>query len=312
MMILPAYDDRGIVVFKIAPSMPYGPRLIVSFGLVVAGFVVQLLTASFLGGAVLLLLGNLLLLVQGYDNRVDFGRFKPDAEWRREDIGKLAELDRLDQNIRMWDISALDVTNALGAAVFVILAGALVLCAVRTGGFLQILALDALVLLTPHWVTGIRSILVRPTLMIKVRALREVLDAAKSNLTDHQVHLLTQLSGAQAKVPQDLKVKIEIRGQSPDFLGVYGQVVLNQVQGRGYPYFYCVLVARQGAGLQTTFDAYQPSAGIVKEFKRQDQVEVLVIRQKTTRTSGYHTKTPAALLILKDALRLASPPAATA
>jgi len=83
---------------------------------------------------------------------------------------------------------------------------------------------------------------------------------------------------------------VDIEGQHPDFLGLYGQVVLNDVQGTSYPYFYVVLVAKDGFGLRDAYQQFQPDEDITKEFKREDQVEVMVIRQYTTDKSGYHTK----------------------
>ena len=105
-------------------------------------------------------------------------------------------------------------------------------------------------------------------------------------------------------IPDDLKFRVDIKDRDKDFLGLYGQVVLNEVQGKSYPYFYVVLVARRGYGLEATGKGvFRP--GVTTEFKVQDQVEVFVIRQKTTKTSGYHTKPGDALLILGDGLGLA-------
>jgi hypothetical protein len=82
-------------------------------------------------------------------------------------------------------------------------------------------------------------------------------------------------------------------------------VVLNEVQGSSFPYFYVVLVARRDSGLRSLYDDFSAPAEIISEFKYQDDVEVLVVRQKTTKTSGYHTKTPAALRIFTEGLNLA-------
>ena len=48
--------------------------------------------ASFVWGALFIVAGNLLTLVSGYDNRVDFGKFDPAAEWVPVEPDKLAEL----------------------------------------------------------------------------------------------------------------------------------------------------------------------------------------------------------------------------
>jgi hypothetical protein len=53
------------------------------------------------------------------------------------------------------------------------------------------------------------------------------------------------------------------------------------------------------------YDRYQPDSGITKEFKVEDKVEVMVIRQFTTKKSGYHTKQPVANSIFLSGLSLA-------
>ena len=75
--MLPRDDDRGIVVFKLWPGLAYGRRMALAFTLVVVGLALQLWMESFAAGVVPLALGNLLLLVTGYDNRVDFTKTQP-------------------------------------------------------------------------------------------------------------------------------------------------------------------------------------------------------------------------------------------
>jgi hypothetical protein len=305
MTILPKAQDRGVVVFHLLPSLEYGTRMAVAFGLMAAGFVVQLAMMAVLPGVLLIAAGNLLLLVRGYDNRVDFATFDPTAEWERVEIERLDDLVALHKQMRRWDTSALDVTNPLGAVLFVLITLTTTAAAVFAHGPLQILVIDAMVLLLPHWLTGVRSILVQPKLMVRVNAIRDVLDHSAAKLADHQVNLLMLLSGSTTKIPDDLKLKIDIANRHPDFLGLYGQVVLNEVQGRSYPYFYAVLVARRGFGLNQAKDAYRPPSDVTTELNVQDKVEVLVIRQTTTKTSGYHTELEDAVRILHDAVDVA-------
>jgi hypothetical protein len=309
-MILPSRQDRGIVVFWVLPSLSYGVRLAASGALILAGLVMQGVLGSALAGVLLLAAGNVLVLVKGYDNRVDFEGFEADAHWERVDPGKLEELKNLHARMRRWDRSLIDVTNPWGLLAFVLVAGALGLWGVATEGIWRILAIDAAVLLMPHWVTGIRSILVRPKLLVRIDAIDEVLDRAALKLRDHQVTLLMLLGGAETPIPDDVKFKVDIKGRAEGFLGLYGQVVINEVQGSSYPYFYVVLVAKNGFGLHQAFRAYRPSGEITKEFKWEKNVEVFVVRQHTTKTSGYHTKPDAAIRIFNEGFRIAEQVAA--
>ena len=300
-MILPDKQDRGIVVFLFLPSIPYEKRLTIAFVLIAAGILIQFVTGVFTVGAMAVVLGNLLLLVKGYDNRVETKAFLADVSWERVDKKKFTELKQLDKSIRRWDRSALDVSNWLGAIVFVVVASALVAIAFWQTGLLRILALDALLLLLPHWLTGIRRILRMPGLLVRTECLEAVLARGQRRLKDHEVTLL-MLLGGETRLPADVKFKIDIADHHEDFLGYYGQVVINEVQGTSYPYFYTVLVARTGFGLKDLFDRYKAPLDVTKEFKYQREVEVMVIRQTTTKDSGYETKPADAYKIFFEGL----------
>ena len=167
------------------------------------------------------------------------------------------------------------------------------------------LAIDAAVLLVPHWITGTRSILTLPRLLVQIKATRDVLDSAQQGLQRHRVVPLMLLSGGDAKLPEDVKFRIDLKDRHEDFLGLYGQVSINEVQGTSYPYFYVVLVTRKGFGLGPVHRKYHPSPNIVAEFDLKGEVEVLVIRQRTTKNSGYHTNSGTAREILRQGLQLA-------
>ena len=311
-MILPQRQDRGIVVFLVLPSLAYERRMVLSFAMIATGFALQFLTGGLLPGVLLLAAGNLLLLVKGYDNRVDFGAFDPDTHWERVERTKLAEIRALDAKIKKWDLTALDASNPLGVVVFIFVAGALALPAVMTTGRLQMLAIDALVLLVPHWLTGIRSAMRTPGLLVRIDTVESVLGHAVRRLQRHRVTLLMLLKGREAKIPEDVKFKVDVEGQHPDFLGLYGQVVLNEVQGTSYPYFYVVLVAREGFSLKDAFQRFRPEDKVTKEFKREGNVEVMVIRQHTTKKSGYHSKPEMANRLFSAGLGVAERVAAKA
>lgn len=304
-MILPGSEDRRLVVFLVWPSLAYPVRFAIAFALVVAGFALQLVTISILPGVLLLGAGNLLLLVRGYDNRIDTSGLDPGAEWERVERSRLDELIDLHARIRRWDQSFLDVTNPRGLVVFALLAGGGAFLAYRFGGLPRILAVDAMVLLLPHWITGVRSILTRPKLMVRVKLIERLLAHFDEHPGRHRVHLLMLLRGREHKIPKDVKLKVDIGDHPPDFLGLYGQVVINEVKGTSYPYFYVVLVARSGFGLEALQESYETPRKRVLELDRQDEVEVLVLRQRTTRRSGYHTPWVAARSIFDEGIRLA-------
>ncbi len=309
-MFLPNAEERDIVIFKLWPSLPHKIRLPAGICLIVLGLVIQAITQSFWMGVIFLLVANALLLVSGYDNRVDFAQYDPSSEWEKVDEKKLRELEQLDRKIKQWDRSLLDVSNVPGGIIFVLMMGMLVVGALAFSGAVQILIIDALILLLPHWITGIRRILRLPNITIRVELVQKLIDGIRNRPGNRRIELMMLLSGGEAKVPRDVKFKVDFQGHHPDFLGLYGQVVLNSVQGTNYPYFYVVLVSKKNLDLQKACDAYSPPKGIVKEFKNQGEVKVMVIRQHTTKTSGYHTKFPVAARILDQGLTVAEQVAA--
>jgi hypothetical protein len=304
-------SDQGIVEFKTWKSLMYKTRLLISLCLILVGFIIQYLSYNILPGVVIIFLGNIFLLPSGYNNRVNLGRFDPQSDWERAEKRKLDELLTLDRKIRKWDMSTIDASNALGGFLFLILLG--VIGYLGWDAFfesenktMQIITVDAAVLLIPYWVTGLRSIFTVPTLTKKIKLVNTLLSQVEPQLQAHKVAYFLLLKGEKTQIPADVKFKVNIANQHKDFLGFYGQVTLNNVQGTVYPYFYVVMVARKDFGLQQVYQSYRHSGQIVKEFNKQKDVEVLVIRKNTKVGSrGYQTGKKEVQYIFLEGLKLA-------
>ncbi|BAO45643.1 hypothetical protein [Thiolapillus brandeum] len=286
---------RDAVVFWVLPGMNYSRRMLMAFGLILLGLLLQWYSGEVFAGVFPLIAGNALLLVKGYDNRVEFAGFSPSSQWQKVERSRLAELKDFDRKVRRWDRSFIDITNGWGIFTFVLLVFLLMLMHVgftesRQYRLLDAIPVDMAILFLPHWFTGTRRVLRLPGLMIKSDVLSRVLREVDPESRGDKVEVLMLLKGKDSKLPDDIKIKIEPAHGPEGFLGLYGQVVINAVQGKSYPYFYVVLVARPGNGIRALARAFDPPEGMVVELRNQDGVEVLVIRQHTTRRSGYHTK----------------------
>lgn len=307
-------SNRDVVIFHVWQSLAYGPRLIVSFVLISFGLLSQAAgivyglpgLIAFAAGLPPLLLGNLFLLVKGYDNRVDMKSFDPTATWETVQREKLTQLKELDKKIARWDRSLMDVTSALGAILLLFVIGATFVVAALAPTPVRLLVLDLAFLAAPHWFTGTRRILRLPKLQIKIETIEQLLNSAAPLLADKQLEILMLLKGKEKRIPDDVKFRLSLKEQNPDFLGLYGQVVTNDVQGKSFPYFYVVIVAKKGYGLDTLFAGYQPPQNVIKELGGEGEVEFIVVRQFTTATSGYLTKPDTALLILTEGVNLAA------
>ncbi|WP_456374437.1 hypothetical protein [Thiolapillus sp.] len=288
-----AARDADAVVFWLWRNLAYRKRMLSAFGLILLGLLLQWYSGEVFAGFFPLVAGNALLLVRGYDNRTQFAGFSPSSQWQRVERSRLTELKDFDKKIRRWDRSFIDITNIRGVISFLLLVFLLVLMYVGfrdSRHYQQLVAIpiDMAILFLPHWFTGTRRILRLPGLLIKAETLEKALNETNPEDQGLKLDVLMLLKG-EAKLPDDIKIRIEPADAPQDFLGLYGQVVLNNVQGKSYPYFYVVLVARPGLGLKELRDRIDPPDKTVVEFREQDGVEVLVLRQFTTKRSGYLT-----------------------
>ncbi len=122
------------------------------------------------------------------------------------------------------------------------------------------------------------------------------------------------------KVPVDAKI-FAVPEQAPSWLmGIQFQVSVNTVQSKPYPYFYSVIILKPGtlrelfgfSALRSTkkkFPWLLERCGIddeklVVELQRQKEVDVIIIRQKTTKSSGYYTDDRRSREIFEEALEI--------
>lgn len=298
-------DEQGSMEFLCWKSLPYRKRLIVSFVSIMIGFVLQISFYSLLPGVVLVFIGNLFLLPRGVSNVAKVGSFEPQADWVKVEEKKLAEMITFNRQISKWDRTPMDTTNPVGGCLFFLLLSVLTVLVVwgftENIIYLQILSVNAAVLLIPYWITGWRAGFRATMTLSKIKLIKAVIEKSQSFLMGCPIDYYFFIS--QAQMPSDVKFKVNIPGQHEDFLGFHGQISINR---NIYLYFYTVLVARKGYGLETLYRQYNNPKTITKEFNVQKDVEVLVIRQNTTQvTNGYITSEKQALAIFHEGLILA-------
>ncbi|MFH1708663.1 MAG: hypothetical protein ABIF71_12220 [Planctomycetota bacterium] len=295
-MFLPPEARRANIQFYCAKSLPYGVRFAAAIILLAGGFALEAwLREYFWFGLPVLFAGILLLLVKGYKNVEELG---DPGDWRtarREEVTRIIELNR-DQ--KTWDAATVDITNKRGGCVFLILAALTVItamAAVEITGMAYmgpLVVVNALVMIPPFWVTGVRFILTNDRLVVKADALlaiEKLFQPHPDGGEEFQFQLRTApAKGKKGVVPADVKAMVAFKSGPPDFLGLQMQVSINSVQGSDFPYYYCVLVARRPLA-EWGVPAGQPDAGIILENQTEKDIHILIIRQYTTKTSGYHT-----------------------
>lgn len=310
-MFLPDPNRRGEIQFLLAKALPYGARLGLIAGLLGAGLLLQLFV-SLWAGAIFLLLASLLATVRGFSNipKVPRGR----REWRGAEREQLEQVLRIAKKAKQWDQSLLDVTCLPGVFVLVlivlVIAGvAFFLVQAGKEWLARAWILDSAVLLLPHWLTGSRRVLTNDPLTIRVRHLLLVYDAWEKDLRagERMLPQLEVVSGQEGELPLDAKLVLSMDHLGEDFLGLQIQVVLNRVQGADFPYLYCVLVARPALGMLDQLEQLDPcpAHNLLLEAKRDGEVEIVVVRRQTTKTSGYHTRPAMSRRVFSFALGLA-------
>lgn len=306
-MNTPQTNQQDLVVFHILPRLGVRWHLALAAILIAAGITVQALLLDELIGALLLLAGTLFLTAKGYDSRIKLVEYDPTTTWEPAGSDTLLRVRDLAKRARRWDRSALDVSNWLGCAT---LGLAVLTLLVFVGGsfpeaLAEILLLDAAVLILPHWLTGIRRGQGKPEIVVKARALLPVYESLISTWPEHDITIHLCMKGLPEKrIPTDVKIRVERKTPAEGSLGATIQCVLNHVQGTPYPYIYAVMVAKPGLKLRGIYGEYGPPSGIIKEWSEKGNVEVAIIRQHTTRTSGYHTREKTAITIAQEAVAM--------
>ena len=319
--VLPDRERRHLLQFYVLPKIGYRTRLFWAGGLAATALLLQVIwpappIAAMLAVTIpLLCVATSLLLVQGFDLEPSYSVTR--GEWEKTTRDRFQEIRKLQDAVSAWDQVATDITCGSGAATMLLVAAivagvtAILAASPSTAIWAPVFAADAAVLILPHWICGTRRGW-RPV------ALREQIDALEVALhaiepyeePPCQIQPMFQVAGkGDARTPIGARVFVRFPDGPEDFLGLQYQVAINAVKGSNYPYLYAVLVARQSFGLcdkdfasfasdpaapePSGFLAFLGIAGnkkrLVVEKKSEDDVDVVVVRQYTTKESGYHT-----------------------
>ncbi len=141
---------------------------------------------------------------------------------------------------------------------------------------------------------------------IKVEIVKRILNSSfiKGDPVLRTIPYLEIGETKEGSLPMDTRILIEFKDAPNEFIGLQGQISINTVKSRAYPYFYVVLLAKHEFNLFEKFRKHSLNK-LVIECKKTDEVDVVVIRQRTTKTSGYHTNTRVQDFILQTGIQVA-------
>ncbi|MDQ2086589.1 hypothetical protein RBH29_09155 [Herbivorax sp. ANBcel31] len=310
----PPPEKQDSVRFYVLKSITYSTRMLLYLMFMSVGFAIQIIMMNAWPGAVFLICATLLNLVQGYDSRARLKAFDVDSNWTGVDMDRIHEVEKLDDRITRWNMDALDISNGLGIFSLILVG----IGVYFLSGFLRtyigyqevgtIFITNVIILILPLWFNGIKRVLKQDNLRVKidiVKKMEEHFQKVKKEGENFKPALMLARNEEDKSMPTDTRFTISFDDMPSDFYGIQAQINLNVVQGASYPYFYCVIPAKVGYGLEKYIDKIPKVGKVIVEFQIDKQAEVIVIRQYTTKTSGYHTKINSCKNILNVTLEAA-------
>lgn len=300
------------LLFHFFPRMSIVQRIALFLILLAGGIGAQFFLQMFVPGCFLVLAGSILMFTKGIDKRIFPGRYNQNADWKKTTREQVESIVKMDRKLKIWDRSAFEISSCLGVIVLVlILLFSLYLFLVADGSYrkeLSYIGGNVLMLFVPHFFTGLKKYDVGNKAVIYAKECLKAADSIHEMSKDAEVSFLTLLAPAKKidlTFPKEVKLKIMMPNAPEDFMGIYGQLSLNSVGSNVFPYFYTVIIYKEGSKLRKkAAEIDRLYQAIIYEFTSEAGVEVMVIRQATTKTSGYHTNAKAVNKILEETLNV--------
>ncbi len=306
MSLFPDKNERSYLRFLIGEGR-FALRYLVAGGLFVLGFWLSLAGVLLPLGLALILLGHLPLWVRrqklapapaGAGGEPVWAPADPD--WHLQIQQRIAKGRRWDQSF--WDLSSPLVIVSLLVLGFV---GFLVFSAgvvVFDGLAWLPFSLAAFTLWAPMFLNGMRAPWHPNQLIIKAQALAPIGQVVQDVCPDAYdvVPLLGLVEGKRGRYPVDARVMLRPKADDGSgFIGVQVQVCINSVQGKNYPYVYCVVLGKP------EFEIRASHPKLVLEPGHGDDVRYLVVRQHADRRGGWHTSAKVVSQIVTEAMDIA-------
>lgn len=307
----PSPEDQDTLQFYVLKSLSYTTRILLYLGCIVVGFIVQIITVSFWPGAILLIFASLINLVKGYSIKPT-PAYRDESRWASTSMEKVNQINQIKEKINIWDKDAMDISNSIGCmffgAVTIVLISIFSILINEIGNTVAVIFIaDSFILVLSLWFNGMRIKGHQGILYVKTDIIVE-LEKHFVKIKDEGENFVPSMVLAKDKqgkdFPTDCRFNILFDNVPADFYGILAQININTVDAN-YPYFYCVITANTGFGLGKYVRRVETPRNIITEYSQDGEAEVIVIRQRTTKNSGYHTKINACKSIFNIALALA-------
>ena len=281
-------EHKSFLVFnKISPQL----RTLVSVLLVGVGFLLQLTTRNILAGLPFIVACLILNLLRGISVKRVQAKKLTWQEVTPAKIDQVIEQCKRIKKFRSSDLGCIIVVIVI--FVFALSFGLpLISFLFRLNFTFLAVIINAVILFGGVVLSGRKSAWMPRALDIKAGIVKRIVGSKliKKYPEAQAIPYLEIGESKEGSFPNDTRIMIRFKDAPKDFIGLQGQISINSVKGRHYPYFYIVLIAKHAFDLQKKFGK-QSFDKLVVERKKTGEVDVIVIRQRTTKTSGYHTNT---------------------
>lgn len=304
-------ENQGIIEFYFLKRLPYKRRMVLYLTCLIMGLLFQIITLTTWPGAILLILGASLNLIKGQKNKGKLKAYGANSNWVKTNMDRIHKINELKVKINKWDRDVLDISNGMGCLAFGAVAGILLLTFIALSTAKSkvagIFLIDSMILVLSLWFNGMRIKEHQNELYIKADLIIQ-LESFFGKIKKDDENFIPSLLLSENKqgecFPTDCRFNITFDNMPVDFYGIQTQININVVDTI-YPYFYCVITAKEGFGLEKYVRRINAPKSIILQHSKDAEAEVIVIRQHTTKSSGYHTKINACKNILELALTLA-------
>ena len=303
---LSSESKNPILSFLLFKKLRYSRRLMLAVGFAVVGLTVQAYSGQVVPGLPFLIISVGLTWASGLQVNAGFQRLNIKGDWVPAGVEELDKLLAIYKRSRNWDDTVFEISNALGFGLFLVILFFLVVLKLFAN---DILFYDAIVLIALQWFIGWRSYIYRNRPIRMAAHLKMVLEKFPKLYEDKkynsakfglQMHVV---GNEERKEPRDIKLSISW-SQGPEyFYGVQGQVVLNNVRGTLYPYFYTIVLCKAGFHLDELTQGVAIPERVIRETKTKDNVDIVIFRQDAD--FSYTTQLSTSVFILHCAMEAA-------
>jgi hypothetical protein len=291
-----------LILDKISPRV----RVMVSVVLIIAGFLLQWSTRNILAGMPFILMCLVLNLVRSVSIKKVVAENFQWQEVTPDRIEQVLTHCRALKKFRSKNLGCFFVF--LIAVIFATVFLYPLITEISLPFVLNATIVNAVVLFSGLILSGRKSAWMPPGLDIKAEIVKQMIESPMIK-NDPGLDIAPYLEIGRTEngsFPNDTRILVRFKDAPDAFIGLQGQISINTVKSTVYPYFYTVLLARPEFGLFERYGSAKVSLDkITVENKETGEVDVIVIRQTTTKTSGYHTNRKMQDYILETSIKLA-------